>query len=143
MILGVEFYFGVMENGEFWYIFVVGLFEDFVLFYLFSFYLVEGQEIGFELVKWVWDVGVYVVIVYFEWGGMIFVDVDSIKYVYVVEIYNYICGVECDCVYGYYMLDQLLMVGWWLDFCVIDDVYFSEFDSFGGWVMVKVEENIF
>ena len=72
---------------------------------------------------------------------MTFADADSIKHAHAVEIYNHTCGVECDRAHGHYMLDQLLTAGRRLDLCATDDAHFSEPDSFGGWVMVKAQEN--
>ena len=47
----------------------------------------------------------------------------------------------CDRPHGFYTLDQLLTEGHQLTLCASDDAHFSEPDHFGGWVMVKAEEN--
>ena len=140
-ILGAELHSGAMENGELWHILAVGLPEDFAPSHSPSFHPVEGQETGPELAKRAWDAGAYVAIAHPEWGGMTFADADSIKHAHAVEIYNHTCGVECDRAHGHYMLDQFLTAGRRLDLCATDDAHFSEPDSFGGWVMVKAEEN--
>lgn len=140
-ILGAELHSGAMENGELWHILAVGLPEDFAPSHSPSFHPVDGQETGPELAKRAWDAGAYVAIAHPEWGGMTFADADSIKHAHAVEIYNHTCGVECDRAHGHYMLDQLLAAGRRLDLCATDDAHFSEPDSFGGWVMVKAEEN--
>ena len=140
-ILGAELHSGAMENGELWHILAVGLPEDFAPSNTPAFVPVEGQETGPELAQRARDAGAFVAVAHPEWSGLTTADARSIEAAHAVEVYNHGCAVGCDRPHGFYTLDQLLTEGRKLDLCATDDAHFTEPDHFGGWVMVKAEEN--
>lgn len=127
---GVEFYVFFIVNGEIWYLVVNGFFFDFVFF--------DVYEIGCEFVQCVFDVGVFVLIVYFGWYGLIFEDVFFLLQVYVVEVFNLISDKEIGWGDGGYLIDQFFNNGCLMGVIVIDDVYCYLVEVCCGWVMVKV-----
>lgn len=140
-IPGAELHSGAMENGELWHILAVGLPEDFAPSNTPGFMPVEDQETGAELAARARAAGAYVAIAHPEWSGLTTDDARSIEAAHAVEVYNHGCAIGCDRPHGFYTLDQLLTDGRRLDLCATDDAHFSEPDHFGGWVMVKAEEN--
>ena len=140
-ILGAELHSGAMENGELWHILAVGLPDDFAPSHTPGFLPVDGQETGPELARRARDAGAFVAIAHPEWSGLTTADARSIDAAHAVEVYNHGCAVGCDRPHGFYTLDQLLTEGRRLTLCATDDAHFSEPDHFGGWVMVKAEEN--
>lgn len=140
-ILGAELHSGRMGNGELWHILAVGLPPDFDPSNSPEFEPVENQETGAEIAQRARDAGAFVAIAHPEWGGLTFDDANSITAAHAVEVYNHTCGLESDRANGCYMLDQLLASGRRLNLCATDDAHFVVPDAFGGWVMVKAEEN--
>jgi len=140
-IPGAELHSGAMENGELWHILAVGLPEDFARPNAPGFIPLEDQESGAALAQRARDAGAYVAIAHPEWSGLTTEDARTITAAHAVEVYNHGCAVSCDRPHGFYTLDQLLTEGRKLDLCATDDAHFSEPDHFGGWVMVKAEEN--
>ena len=65
----------------------------------------------------------------------------SIEAAHAVEIYNHGCWAGCDRADGFGIADLLLTEGRRMSLCATDDAHFHEPDHFGGWVMVKAEEN--
>ena len=76
-----------------------------------------------------------------EWGGLTLEDAHSLYAAHAVEVYNHGCQVGADRAEGFWHLDRLLEGGRRLTLCATDDAHFSEPDHFGGWTMVKAEEN--
>lgn len=140
-ILGAELHSGAMENGELWHILAVGLPGDFAPGNAPAFIPVEGQESGAEIARRARDAGAFVAIAHPEWSGLTTADARTIEAAHAVEAYNHGCAVGCDRPNGFYTLDQLLSEGRRLDLIATDDAHFTEPDHFGGWVMVKAEEN--
>ncbi|WP_158971693.1 PHP domain-containing protein [Chachezhania sediminis] len=140
-IPGAELHSGAMENGELWHILAVGLPEDFAPGNSPHFRPVDGQETGAEIARRARDAGAFVAIAHPEWSGLTTEDARTIEAAHAVEIYNHGCAIACDRPHGFYTLDQLLTEGRKLDLCATDDAHFTEPDHFGGWVMVKAEEN--
>ena len=140
-ILGAELHSGAMHNGELWHILAVGLPEDFAPSNSPYFIPVEGQETGAEIAQRARDAGAFVAIAHPEWSGMSLDDARGIEAAHAVEIYNHGCATGCDRPHGFWHLDRLLEEGRRLDLIATDDAHFSEPDYFGGWVMVKAEEN--
>ena len=140
-ILGAELHSGAMENGELWHILAVGLPKDFAPSNSPFFVPVDDQETGPELAQRARDAGAFVAIAHPEWSGLTEADARSIEAAHAVEIYNHGCAVECDRPRGFHTLDHLLRKGKRLTLCATDDAHFHVADHFGGWVMVKAEEN--
>ncbi len=140
-ILGAEVHSGAMENGELWHILAVGLPADFAPSNSPHFAPVAGMETGPELAQRCRDAGAFVAIAHPEWGGLSLADARSINAAHAVEIYNHGCQVGADRAEGFWHLDRLLEEGRRLTLCATDDAHFSEPDHFGGWTMVKAEEN--
>ena len=65
----------------------------------------------------------------------------SIEAAHAVEIYNHTCAVGTDRGEGSHVADLLLSDWRDLNLIATDDAHFAGPDHFGGWVMVKAEEN--
>ncbi len=139
-ILGAELHSGAMENGELWHILAVGLPEDFAPSNTPGFHPIADQESGPELAARARAAGAYVAVAHPQWSGLTLADARSIEAAHAVEIYNHGCAISCDRPDGFHTLDLLLSEGRKLDLCATDDAHFTEPDHFGGWVMVKSEE---
>lgn len=140
-ILGAELHSGPTSNGSLWHILAVGLPEDFALANAPNFFPVEGAETGPEIAKRAVDAGAFVAIAHPQWSGLTLADARSIEAAHAVEIYNHGCAEGCDRPDGFAIADLLLSEGRSLTMVATDDAHFSEPDHFGGWVMVKAEEN--
>jgi hypothetical protein len=140
-ILGAEVHSGTQDNGALWHLLAVGLPESFAPSNSPDFTPVPGQETAAELAQRCRDAGAYVAIAHPQWSGLTLADARSIDAAHAVEIYNHGCWVGADRADGLAVLDQLLSDGRRLTLCATDDAHFSEPDHFGGWVMVKAEEN--
>lgn len=140
-ILGAELHSGAMENGELWHILAVGLPADFAYADVPDFYATSDQESGPALAARARAAGAFVAVAHPEWSGLTTADARSIEAAHAIEVYNHGCATGCDRPHGFYTLDQLLTEGRKLMLCATDDAHFSEPDHFGGWVMVKAEEN--
>lgn len=140
-ILGAELHSGAMENGELWHILAVGLPPDFAPGNAPHFLPIEGQETGAAIARRARDAGAFVAVAHPEWSGLTTADARSIEAAHAIEVYNHGCAVGCDRPHGFYTLDRLLEEGRRLNMCATDDAHFIEPDHFGGWVMVKAEQN--
>ena len=140
-IPGAELHTGAMANGEIWHVLAVGLPADFAPSNSPHFMPHDDQESGAEIAKRARDAGAYVAIAHPHWSAMTLEDARSIEAAHAVEIYNHGCGVDCDRGEGFHTLDLLLNEGKHLNLCATDDAHFATQDYFGGWVMVKAEEN--
>jgi hypothetical protein len=140
-ILGAELHSGAMSNGELWHILAVGLPADFAPSHSPHFIPVAGQESGPEIAARAVAAGAFVAIAHPQWSGLTLADARSITAAHAVEIYNTGCDFGCDRPDGFGIADLLLTEGRRLSLIATDDAHFSEPDFFGGWVMVKSEEN--
>ncbi|MEL6946730.1 MAG: CehA/McbA family metallohydrolase [Pseudomonadota bacterium] len=140
-ILGAELHSGAMQNGELWHILAVGLPTDFTPSHSPDFLPRRDQETGPELAQRARDAGAFVAVAHPQWSGLTLDDARSIEAAHAVEVYNHGCAVSCDRADGFHMLDLLLSAGKRLTACATDDAHFDDPDHFGGWVMVKAEEN--
>ncbi|MEO1308327.1 MAG: phosphotransferase, partial [Pseudomonadota bacterium] len=140
-ILGAEVHSGAMANGELWHILAVGLPPDFAPSNSPHFHPVEDQETGGELAERARAAGAFVAIAHPEWSSLTLEDARTITAAHAVEVYNHGCAIGADRPHGFWTLDQLLTEGRKLTLCATDDAHFTEPDHFGGWVMVKAEEN--
>lgn len=140
-ILGAEIHSGSMQNGELWHILAVGLPEDFAAPNAPGFSPVADQESGPALAERARGAGAFVAIAHPQWSGLTLDDARSIEAAHAVEIYNHGCATGCDRADGFHTADLLLSQGRRLTLCATDDAHFTEPDHFGGWVMVKAQEN--
>jgi hypothetical protein len=140
-ILGAELHSGAMANGELWHILAVGLPSDFAPSHSPDFKPAAGQESGPDLAARAVASGAFVAIAHPQWSGLTLADARSIAAAHAVEIYNHGCAEGCDRADGFSIADLLLTGGRRLSLIATDDAHFSEPDHFGGWVMVKAEQN--
>lgn len=140
-ILGAELHSGAMANGEIWHILAVGLPSDFAPSNSPTFKPEPGQESGPEIAARAVAAGAFVAIAHPQWSGLTLADARTIQAAHAVEIYNHGCATGCDRPDGFSIADLLLTEGRDLTMVATDDAHFSEPDHFGGWVMVKAEEN--
>ena len=140
-ILGAELHSGAMANGELWHILAVGLPPDFAPSHSPDFSPVAGQETAPELAARAVAAGAFVAIAHPQWSGLTLADARSVTAAHAVEIYNHGCAMGCDRPDGFAIADLLLTEGRRLTMVATDDAHFYEPDHFGGWVMVKAEEN--
>ncbi len=140
-ILGAELHSGPMANGELWHILAVGLPADFTPPEAPHFRPVDGMESGASIAARAVEAGAFVAIAHPQWSGLTMEDARSISRAHAVEIYTHGCAMGCDRPEGAHMLDLLLSEGRRLNAIATDDAHFTEPDHFGGWVMVKAEEN--
>ncbi|MBN9674586.1 CehA/McbA family metallohydrolase [Salipiger bermudensis] len=140
-ILGAEIHSGAMANGELWHILAVGLPAEFQPPHAPGFAPVAGQESGPEIAARARAAGAFVAIAHPQWSGLTLADARSLTAAHAVEIYNHGCAIGCDRADGAAIADLLLSEGRRLSLIATDDAHFTEPDHFGGWVMVKAEEN--
>jgi len=140
-ILGAELHSGPMANGEIWHILAVGLPPDFEPPHAPHFGVVEGMETGASLARRAREAGAFVAVAHPQWSGMTLEDARGIEAAHAVEVYNHGCWAGCDRGEGFSVNDLLLSEGRRQTLIATDDAHFSEPDHFGGWVMVKAEEN--
>ena len=140
-ILGAELHSGAMANGELWHILAVGLPAGFAPALSPDFLPRQGQESGPEIAARAVAAGAFVAIAHPHWSGLTLADARSISAAHAVEVYNHGCATGCDRPDGFAIADLLLTEGRRLTLIATDDAHFSEPDHFGGWVMVKAQEN--
>ena len=140
-LLGAELHSGAMANGELWHILAVGLPPDFTPPHAPDFFAAEGMETAAALAARARDAGAFVAIVHPQWSGLTLDDARSIDAAHAVEIYNHGCA---NCVArgdGASIADLLITEGRDVTLIATDDSHFTEPDHFGGWVMVRAQEN--
>lgn len=140
-ILGAELHTGRMENGYLWHLVSVGLPLDFKPPNAPHFSPVPGSESAASLALRARDAGAFVAIAHPHWSGMSETDARTITAAHAVEIYNHGCVVDNDRGEGFLILEHLLNEGRHLNLIATDDAHFNTPDHFGGWVMVKADEN--
>ena len=140
-ILGAELHSGSMENSHLWHILAIGLPQDFTPPDAPNFRPVKGSESGASIAQRARDAGAFVILAHPHWSGMSEADARSITATHAVEIYNHGCVVDNDRGEGFLTLEHLLNSGRHLNLIAADDAHFNTPDFFGGWVMVKAEQN--
>jgi len=140
-LLGIEMHSGAQENGELWHLLAVGLPADFEPSHSPDFRPVDGQETGPEIAERARQAGAFVAIAHPQWSGLTMQDARSITAAHAVEIYNHGAHNLADRGTGMPLLDLLLSEGRALTLIATDDAHFKGPDAFGGWVMVKADEN--
>jgi hypothetical protein len=133
-ILGAEVHAPANSLGEAWHVLAAGLSDDFAP-------TAEG-ETGIELAARAKAAGAFVGIAHPQWSGLTAEDGRAMApHTHAVEIWNTGCALESTRGDGTYLLDQLLTDGHKLTAYAADDAHFRFEDGFGGWMMVKAEEN--
>ncbi|MEH6833163.1 MULTISPECIES: CehA/McbA family metallohydrolase [Falsihalocynthiibacter] len=140
-LIGAEMHTGTMENGNLWHLLGIGLPADFTPPHAPHFQSVAGSESAASIAQRARDAGAFVAIAHPHWSGMSEADARSITAAHAVEAYNYGCVVDNDRGEGFLILEHLLNQGRRLNLIAADDAHFNTPDHFGGWVMVKAEEN--
>ncbi len=130
-----------MANGEVWHILAVGLPPDFAAPDSPDFTPHPAQETGAAIAARAVAAGAFVAIAHPQWSGLTLADARTINAAHAVEVYNHGCAMGCDRPDGFAIADLLLTEGRRLTMIATDDAHFSEPDHFGGWVMVKAQEN--
>lgn len=140
-LLGAELHAGAMANGEVWHILAVGLPPGFASPDSPDFTPHPAQETGAAIAARAVAAGAFVAIAHPQWSGLTLADARTIDAAHAVEVYNHGCAMGCDRPDGFAIADLLLTEGRRLTMIATDDAHFSEPDHFGGWVMVKAQEN--
>ncbi|QHQ35158.1 PHP domain-containing protein [Algicella marina] len=140
-LLGAEIHSGAMENGDLWHILAVGLPQDFTPPDAPDFQATADQESGPAIAARARKAGAFVAIAHPQWSGLTLSDAASIEAAHAVEVYNHGCAIGAERPDGFHTLDLLLSQGRDLTLIATDDAHFTEPDHFGGWVMVKAEQN--
>ena len=140
-LLGAELHSGATEGGELWHILAVGLPESFAPPEVPEFRAHPAQESGPAIAARAVAAGAFVAIAHPQWSGLTLGDARSVSAAHAVEIYNHGCAMGCERPDGAAIADLLLTEGRRLSLIATDDAHFTEPDHFGGWVMVKAEEN--
>ena len=133
-ILGAEIHAPANSHGEIWHMLAAGLPEDFAA---------TGEaETGVELAARAKAAGAFVGIAHPQWSSLTGADGRAMAaHAHAVEIYNHGCALECGRGDGAYLLDELLNEGHRLTAYAADDAHFRFEDGYGGWMMVKAEDN--
>lgn len=132
-LIGAEMHAPAISSGEDWHILAVGLPLDFPV-------LGEG-ETGAELARRCHAAGAFVAILHPHWYNLTLEDAQSIEVAHAVEVYNHGCMLTFDRGDGTSTLDALLTARRRIDVIAADDSHWYQPDGYGGWVMVKAEEN--
>jgi len=140
-IMGAELHTGTMENGHLWHLLGIGLPADFTPPNAPNFRPVKGSESGADMAQRARDAGAFIVIAHPHWSGLTEADARAIPAAHAVEIYNHGCVVDNDRGEGFLTLEHLLNEGRRLNLAATDDAHFNTPDHFGGWVMVKAQQN--
>ncbi len=140
-IQGAELHTGAMENGNLWHLLAVGLPVDFEPPNAPYLKPTQGSEDAPHLAQRARDSGAFVTIVHPHWSGMTEADAKSVSAAHAIEVYNHGTVVDNDRGESFFTLEHLLNDGRRLNLIATDDAHFKTPDYFGGWVMVKTEEN--
>lgn len=140
-IPGAELHSGRQENGEIWHMVAVGLPEDFAPSNSPDFAPRPDQESAADLAERARAAGAFVAIAHPQWSGLTQADAMRVEAAHAVEVYNHSCAVDSDRPDGMHMAELMLAEGRRITLIATDDAHFAGHDAFGGWVMVKAQEN--
>ena len=132
-ILGAELHAPMTSRGEIWHILAVGLPLDFAP--------PDESESGPELARRASEAGAYVGIPHPHWYQLQIEDGEALRAAEAVEVYNHTSQVNADRGGGLAFYDAMLSRGRRLNCIAVDDSHMDADDTFGGWVMVKSEQN--
>lgn len=132
-LIGAELHAPANSRGETWHILAVGLPLNF---------LPPGEdEMGIDLARRAVEAGAFVAIPHPHWSNLSLSDARALNFVHGMEVYNHTSDVNCDRGDGLVLFDAAALDGMRFTAIATDDSHFRVADSFGGWVMVKSEEN--
>jgi hypothetical protein len=140
-LIGAELHCGRQENGDIWHLLAVGLPIGFTPPDSPDFTPRDGQESAAEIARRARAAGAFVAIAHPHWSGLSMADMRTIDAAHAVETYNHGCAVGADRGEGLHALEGLLAEGRRIGLLATDDSHFRDFDGFGGWVMVRAEQN--
>lgn len=134
-LIGAEIHAPETSRGQHWHILAVGLPQEFPA-------TPEG-ETGAELARRAAEAGAFVAVAHPHLSGLSLDDIRSIDAAHAIEVHNTTGAVRVGRGDGSVAWDIALEAGMRLDGIAVDDSHFREnaMDGFGGWVMVKAEEN--
>jgi len=132
-LIGAELHGPATSRGVDWHVLAVGLPLDFAP-------PAEG-ETGPALSRRAADAGAFVAIAHPHWYQLQPQDGADLDAAHAVEVYNHTSAVHCDRGDGAVFLDAMLSEGRRLMAVAVDDSHWKNGDAFGGWVMVKADEN--
>ena len=132
-IPGAELHAPRTSRGAIWHILAVGLPLDFAP--------PSEVESGPELAQRASDAGAFVAIAHPHWYQLQIEDGEALQAANAVEVYNHTSQVNSDRGDGLVFYDAMLSRGHQLHCIAVDDSHIIVDDTFGGWVMVKSEQN--
>jgi len=133
-IIGAEIHAPANSHGEIWHLLACGLPPGFPP--------LGADENAVALAKRAVAAGAFLGIAHPQWSGLSIEDGRQMAGIaHAIEIWNTTSAVECDRGDGTTFLDALLNEGHRLLAYAADDAHFKARDWFGGWMMVKAQEN--
>jgi hypothetical protein len=132
-LLGAELHAPATSLGELWHIVAVGLPPDFPG--------LRPGETGPAIARRAAEAGAFVALAHPHWLALTLEDGLSIDTADAVEVYNHKSALEVDRGDGLVLLDALLHAGRRVGAIASDDSHWNGTEAFGGWVMVRAEEN--
>ncbi|MEL6799483.1 MAG: CehA/McbA family metallohydrolase [Pseudomonadota bacterium] len=134
-LLGAEVHAPATTRGVDWHILAVGLPPNFPA--------TPDTENGLALAQRCADAGAFVAIAHPAWYNLELEDALALEPAHAVEVYNHTCAVHTSRGDSYAMWDAMLSAGRRVTGIAVDDSHWQPNapDAFGGWVMVKSEEN--
>lgn len=134
-ILGAEVHAPKTTRGVDWHILAVGLPLDFPA--------TSNSETGLTLARRCADAGAFVAVAHPAWYNLELEDALALDAAHAVEVYNHTCDVNTSRGDSFAMWDAMLSSGRHVTGIAVDDSHWRADapDAFGGWVMVKAEEN--
>ena len=134
-ILGAEVHAPKTTRGVDWHILAVGLPPDFPT--------TSDSETGLTLARRCAEAGAFVAVAHPAWYNLELEDALALDAAHAVEVYNHTCGVRTARGDSFAMWDAMLSAGRRITGIAVDDSHWhvDAPDAFGGWVMVKAEEN--
>lgn len=132
-LLGAELHAPSTGQGDLWHIVAAGLPADFAP--------PAGGETGPELAARAAEAGAFVALAHPHWSQLDLADALSVPAAHAVEVYNNKAAIEVDRGEGLVLFDALLHAGRRVGAIASDDSHWHNADAFGGWVMVRAEDN--
>lgn len=131
-LIAAELHGPALSHGDIWHLLAVGLPLDFAK--------PAPGETGPEIARRAAAAGAFIAIAHPGWYTLTLEDALQIDSAHAVEIYNHTATHHNDRGDGWYLSDQLSILGKRLYAIAVDDAHFSTRpDAFGGWVQVKAE----
>lgn len=134
-VIGAEVHAPQTSQGKDWHILTVGLPADFAP--------TPSDETGADLARRAASAGAFVAIAHPYLSGLTLEDILSIDAAHAIEVFNNTAAVRYSRGEGSVQWDLALEAGRRLGGIAVDDSHFhpGAMDAFGGWVMVKAQEN--